>query len=337
MTVLILATRADEHAAAVLAEIGRRGHEAEILDLSAFPQDVTLAMRYDSCIDCQPRRFGFRIGGGDLDLNRVGAIWWRRPQTPQISPDLTRASHRNFAANESQEALAGLWYAVDAFWVNDPARDAVAHRKAFQLRVAQDVGLRIPTTLITNDPGDARRFADARAYGSVICKSFAATEEDWRETRLLRDAEIAHLDNVRYAPVIFQEYIEALYDLRVTVVGEQMFAAAIHSQSTEYPVDFRIDIANAKIEAVSLPGGVERRIRELMSRLGLVYGAIDLRLTPSGDYVFLEINPAGQWLFVENVSHQPIAATLAALLIERDVDGPGGVARSLRPSFVQDA
>ncbi len=211
-----------------------------------------------------------------------------------------------------------MWHALEAFWVNDPGRDHVAHRKPYQLRVAQDAGLRIPHTLITNDPDEARRFVDARGYRDVIYKAFSATERDWRETRLLRPDELALLDNVRYAPVIFQEYVRAQYDVRVTVVGDELFAAAIHSQDTEYPVDFRMDMANARIEAVSLPDEVQDGLRDLMARLGLVYGAIDMRLTPDEKYVFLEINPAGQWLFVEQQTRQPIAAALAGVLRDRD-------------------
>ncbi len=79
-----------------------------------------------------------------------------------------------------------------------------------------------------------------------------------------------------------------------------------------------MDIANARIEATQLPGDVEARLRDLMRRLGLVYGAIDMRRTPDGQYVFLEINPAGQWLFVETFSGQPITASLARLLHDKD-------------------
>jgi len=80
-----------------------------------------------------------------------------------------------------------------------------------------------------------------------------------------------------------------------------------------------MDIAHARIEAVCLPPAVEAQLRQLMARLGLVYGAIDMRLTPDDRYVFLEINPAGQWLFVEQRSMQPITATLAAMLMAQNV------------------
>lgn len=318
MAILILATAADEHAVAVAGELERMGARAEVVDLSEFPQRARLSARYACCADCGGRGFMLELADRRIDLAEIGAVWWRRPQAPAISPQITRSGHRQFAVSEAHEALSGMWHSLDAFWVNDPARDQVAHRKAYQLSVAQDVGLTIPHTLITNDPGDARAFVDGRGYRNVIYKAFSATPEDWRETRLLREEELALLDNVRYAPVIFQEYVEADVDLRVTVVGDELFAAAIHSQETEYKVDCRMDIASARIEAVALPQEVEERLQALMARLGLVYGAIDMRRTPDGRHVFLEINPAGQWLFIEQESGQPIAAALARLLHARD-------------------
>lgn len=323
---LILAPATDEHALAVAGRLHERGGRAEIVDLSCFPQRASLSARYACCADCGGRGFVLELERGRLDLAEVGAVWWRRPQSPEPSPEIRDGGHRSFAVTEAYEALTGVWHSLDAFWVNDPARDQVAHRKAFQLSVAQDVGLRIPDTLITNDPAEVRRFVDAHGYRDVIYKAFSATERDWRETRLLRPEELQLLDNVRYAPVIFQQYVEAVYDLRVTAVGDELFAVAIHSQETEYKVDVRMDIASARIEAVVLPAEVRQQLHALMSRLGLVYGAIDMRLKPDGRYVFLEINPAGQWLFVEEPSGQPIADAMARLLHERDAERSGRLA-----------
>ena len=96
---------------------------------------------------------------------------------PQLSEQMMRQSHRAFAANEINEAMAGLWQAMDAAWINDPVRDQIAGRKAYQLKVAQEAGLRIPATVITNDPVEARRFVDARGYREIVYKSFSSTEE----------------------------------------------------------------------------------------------------------------------------------------------------------------
>lgn len=107
-------------------------------------------------------------------------------------------------------------------------------------------------------------------------------------------------------PVILQEYVEADADIRVTIMGPHLFAAAIRPAPGGYEVDYRMDMAGASFEATSLPVEMERLLRDLMRRLGLVYGAIDLRRTPEGTYVFLEVNPAGEWRFVR--SHNPHGA-----------------------------
>lgn len=314
--ILVISGAGDEHANVVLGELERLGASARLLDLAAFPQQLHLSLTYDA------GHRDFSLSGpaetDALALREVRVVWWRRPQPFQLPPRIQRPSHRNFAYNECHEAFAGLWQALDVCWVNHPTRDEVAARKVYQLRIAQDVGLDIPSTLISNDPAAAGRFVAARENESTIYKAFSATEQEWRETRLVKAQEVAELASVAHAPVIFQEYIPATVDLRITVVGEELFPAAIHSQETSYPVDFRMDMAQARIEPVTLPRGVEARLRALMSRLGLVYGAIDMRLTPDGRYVFLEVNPAGQWLFVEQRTQQPIAKALAVLLAAND-------------------
>jgi glutathione synthase/RimK-type ligase-like ATP-grasp enzyme len=327
VAVLVIAKEEDPHTRAVVDELHRLGAEVVVADLSEFPQRATMSLRYGCCGD---RGYVVRLRGVDHDLDRVGAVWWRRPQHPRISGEIVHEQHRLFAANEASEALSGLWYALDAFWLNDPARDHVAHRKVLQLKVAQECGLEVPDTLITNDPDEARRFVDRHGYRNVIYKSFSAFEDEWRETRILRDDELALLDHVRFAPVIFQEYVEAEVDLRITVVGDEVFPAAIHSQQTSYPVDFRMDMQRADITPAELPGDVLAGLRALMSSLGLVYGAIDMRRRPDGEHRFLEINPAGQWLFVEQVTGQPIAAAIARTLATQDREaGVRGTAAAL--------
>ena len=195
----------------------------------------------------------------------------------------------------------------------------IAHRKLYQLGIAQQVGLTVPETLISNDPEVATKFVEEHGIESTIYKSFSGTRDAWRETRLLKEDELSLIDAVRYAPVIFQEYIDAQFDLRVTVVGKEIFPAAIHSQETSYKVDFRMDMSNARVEPHQLPPAIEENLHALMDRLGIVYGAIDMRLTPDGQYVFLEVNPAGQWLFVEAKSRQPITKCLAHVLAKSGV------------------
>jgi glutathione synthase/RimK-type ligase-like ATP-grasp enzyme len=283
-----------------------------LLDISELPDRATLTIDYDNG---GPPRLELRRGDDPpLDLGAVRTVWWRRPQAANPAMIADPAVH-TFALQEWQEAINGVWQLLDARWVNDPVRDEVAARKALQLRVATQVGLQVPRTLVTSDPGEARAFIESREGAGTIFKTFSCTHEIWRETRLVREDELPLLEAVRLAPVIFQEYVRAEFDLRVTVVGRRLFAAAIHSQTTDYPVDFRMSLGQAEIEAVTVPEDVEDRLLALMDRLGLTYGAVDMRRTPGGEYVFLEVNTAGEFLFVEDRTGQPIARSLAELLV----------------------
>jgi len=202
---------------------------------------------------------------------------------------------------------------MEALWINSPARDAAASHKPYQLAIAQRLGLEIPQTMMTSDPEEARAFW-RECDGDVIYKQFIALPEAWSETRKLGEAETKVADEtIRLAPVIFQRHVAAVADLRVTIIGDEVFAAAVDVRDLDYDVDVRLNL-NAKHVAHDLPDDIADKLRAMMRRLGLVYGAIDLRLTADGLYIFLEINPAGQFLYVEQQTGQPITAALAARL-----------------------
>jgi glutathione synthase/RimK-type ligase-like ATP-grasp enzyme len=311
--ILIVSHPGDDHAVAVLSELKRQGHDASMINTAQFPRNAMLTQ----CFKEKRWQYELSLDGNKLDLDAYHVGWWRRPQPftlhDGISPEAV-----DFTYTECHEAVAGLWAALDIVWVNPPALDGIAHHKPYQLKTATQVGLPIPRTLITNDPDTARCLIDELGPEQTIYKTFLATEQCWRETRFVRPQDMALLDRVRLAPVIFQEYVPAISDIRVTVVGCRIFATAICPAPGGYQLDYRMDLEHAKFEPTTLPVETEKRILALMKRLGLVYGAIDLRRTPEGTHVFLEVNPAGEWRFVEERTAQPITKAIAKLLIELD-------------------
>jgi glutathione synthase/RimK-type ligase-like ATP-grasp enzyme len=294
----------------VIAELDKLGARVELLDLADYPGKLTLTLAFGD----GKRRFQLRRpGAGGLDMESVSAVWWRRPGQ-FVLPDAVRdQAHRRLAISEANTAFHGLFAAMDALWINPPALDAVASHKPYQLALAQSLGLEIPHTVMTSDPEEAREFWRV-CGGDVVYKQFIALPESWSETRRLGEAETKIGDEaIRLAPVIFQRHVAAVADLRVTIIGDEIFAAAVDLKDLDYDLDVRMNL-QAKHVAHDLPDDVADKLRGLMRRLGLIYGAIDLRLAKDGRYVFLEINPAGQFLYVEQQSSQPIAAALAARL-----------------------
>ncbi|HEX8851054.1 MAG TPA: hypothetical protein VF761_16100 [Gemmatimonadaceae bacterium] len=314
--ILVVSHPADDHARGVLDALSRAGHPAAMLDTAAFPRGASIAQRFDA----DGASFSYRADGQTIDLDACRAAWWRRPQQYTLHDGLDSAA-AEFAYTECHEAIAGLWPALRAVWVNRPELDEVAHHKPYQLAVARTVGLPIPRTVITNDPAVAREFVAAVGLDRTVYKTFLATERHWRETRILRHEEEPMLDQVRLAPVIFQEFVDGDCDVRATVIGDRIIAAAITAPAGGYGADYRMEMETACFEPVDLPARTERGILELMRRLGLIYGAVDLRRTPAGEYIFLEINPAGEWRFVEERTGQPITDAVAQLLAALDDSG----------------
>lgn len=306
----------DAHANAVLEHLSKMDEPARLVNLNDFPLQRRLTIDY-----AVPTAPSMSSQNGTLnawDFGEAKSIWWRRPQSFSV-PEMPNSDVHAFTYNEWDEAASGLWQLLPGTWINDPTLDRRASRKAFQLREAALAGLRIPRTMITSDADQARKFVKALGIENTIYKVFSATQGTWRETRRLRESELSFFDSLDLAPVIFQECIDAEIDLRITVVGDQLFPAAIIGQGT-YDVDFRMEMDNARIEPAKLPKKLIGQLLAFMRRLGLVYGAIDMRKTADGDYIFLEVNTAGQWLFVEYETGQPIAQAVAdALAKPKDI------------------
>lgn len=309
--ILVISHPDDRHAAVVLEELASQGAEAALLDLADLPDRAALSIDYAD--PGSPRVVVELAERGSIEMTAATAVWWRRPQAPVLDA-ITDQDLFGFSHGEWHEALNGLYQLVGCPWMNQPVRNEVASRKAVQLALASQLGMRTPRTLMTSDPDRARAFIEELGLGNVIYKTFAATHQVWRETRLFNTDDFDALDSLRFAPVIFQEFVPAVADVRVTIVGTEIYAMSIDGRGTDYEVDFRVDMEHAATAPVELPDPVAKRLRQMMDRFGLAYGAIDLRLTADGEHVFLEINPAGEFLFAEHRAQLPITDAVSRWL-----------------------
>lgn len=319
---ILVVSHDEDHTRAVVRRLRADGREVVRLDLADFPAHGEITLEYGAAGE---PAYTVRTPTVHARLDGCRAAWWRRVRPFTVDRGLDTFRDQSFAVSETGQALHGLFHSLRCTWVNPPALDGTAHHKPYQWEMARRTGLALPRTLVTNDPGRARRFIQETGVGRTVFKAFVASAGAWRETRLVRTEDLAALDAVRYAPVIFQEYVPGT-DLRVTVVGDRVFAAEIDASRTGYPVDMRMVVNEARVRPVTLPSAVTGRLLRLMRALGLVYGAVDLRRRAGGEYVFLEVNPAGQWLFVEERTGLPITAEVAALLSRLDGREPAPAA-----------
>lgn len=270
---------------------------------------------------------GIALDGDVLPLSNIRAVWNRRHGQPEVGENLTKGQMR-FIERECSYTLAGVYSLLShAVWMNDYFSEQKAVNKLYQLSVAKCSGLQIPATMVTQDPASARAFY-AKHQGGVLCKAISQSghvpADETRGGRqiyanLVAEVGEGDFDRVRLAPTLLQRYIDKEYELRVTIVGSAIFAAAIESQRSERSkIDWRrYDTKNTPYYPYRLPGEVEQALLTLMRRLSLQFGAVDLIRSKTGEYVFLEVNPAGQWGWVEGMTGHPINEAVARWLMTR--------------------
>lgn len=303
--VVIVAADDDPHAAIVQTLLERDFSRAvAVLDLRAFPSDAT------GTFELGPSGMMKDTSFDDVDLTLAKAIWWRRP-TPCHIDDANM--DRTHIQAESDHFVDGLFLSSSAFWVNEPAAQRRASRKLYQLKLALAAGLSVPATLVTNDPQRARDFV--RSTPDCVFKRISTAPGLGTKTQTVTGNTLNRLESIRSCPVVFQEYIRPGYDVRVTWIGKDVFPMRIETSESAFPEDSRLDYT-VPHEPFELPPRVRECLGRLMDRLGLVFGAIDLRVDPNGQFFFLEVNPAGQFAYVELLTGLPVMRAMAALLAQ---------------------
>jgi len=256
---------------------------------------------------------GFGVGFG---LGTVSAVWYRRVAIGQRIPETMDPQLRRTAIDESRATVHGMIASLDAYHLDPVHRIRRAENKQLQLKIARELGLSIPRTLITNQPEAVRRFARECDQGMVMktLTSFSIYERGEQQvvfTNAVRTEDLEHLGELRYCPATFQERLPKTLELRATIVGGRVFTAAIDSQQSDKArVDWRRDGIGLidSWQPYALPVEVEQGLLKLMRALEISYGAADLILTPEGRHVFLEVNPNGEFFWLEKHPGLPLTS-----------------------------
>ena len=303
----------------VSAALSAEGASVIRFDTDLYPTQVGLTTRYTN----GNLRSFLDTAEGPVDLSEVNACWYRRLWIGKGIPKNMDPQLRAPSLEESRRSFSGVLNSLDAFCFDPYFHVKKASVKQLQLKVADQLGLNIPKTCITNKAEDVRAFY-RQCTGEVITKmqsSFAVFREGVENvvfTNTIDEEMLDDLDGLEYCPMTFQEMIPKELELRVTIVGDQVFAAAIDSQQMEATkTDWRKDgvgLADYWVKH-DLPADIKTKLLGIMDYFQLNYGAIDLILSPDGQYHFLEINPAGEYMWLEDTPGFEISEQIAKVLL----------------------
>lgn len=317
--VLMISTKLDPHIDAVLGILERRGVPCFRLNTDHFHEEyrVTMADGVDGTI-----RIADRWGRSCVFPHGLRSVWMRKPEPPLPPPGVEDEGVVNYVRDEMREFMGFLPMDGRVPWINNPDENRRHQRKFPQLRLAQSLGLRVPRSIITNDPQEAEAFF-ATCPDGVICKPmlmgshYIDGAHHVAYTRRVPPGEFAALKaSISLCPTYLQEAIAKDHELRVTIIGDRLFNCRIDSQGVEgAEQDWRaVDTIKLPHRIEPLRPEVDTALRAYLRQCGLRFGAFDLIVTPQGEHVFLELNPNGQWYWVELATQAPMAEAMADLL-----------------------
>lgn len=309
-TILLVTETGDLSADLLVLRLRERGIPFARFNQDRFPGDIEITWHVEPGAGeiCWP--------GRRIEFADIAAAWFRRPVG---SADAADTPAGRFVERESAGFMASLWEATRWRWVNRPSAVRRASHKPLQLIAAQRAGLAVPPTLITNSPRHAREFvgsAPAIAKAVVGGRVSEGGADYAVVTAAVTLDDLDPASAVRSSPTTYQRRIAGGCDLRVTMVGSRNFAVRIAiAERQPHEVDWRtVEPRRLAYRRCELPDAVAAGCRELMRQLSLGFGAIDFIATPDGRHVFLEINPSGQWGWIERHADVPITDAIVDLL-----------------------
>lgn len=302
----------------VIDAILKRGAKPFRLDTDQFPLNIELQAHFNE--NGTVHKLKYR--DNSLNTEEVKAVWMRRFWQPNLGKELA-PQFQQACIRESMATLEGFWDSLrEARWIDDLQLIQAAENKLRQLRIAREEGLNIPETLITNSAEDAREFFST-VQGKMVTKLLTPLSYSMQGssffmyTSVVKEEDLKDAEKLRYCPMVFQAQIPKDLELRVVFVNGNFFVGALDAS---YYADTTQDWRRGTNEACvwkthQLPEAVAKGLTALMARLGLTFGAIDMIVTPEGKYVFLEVNPTGEWGMLERDLDYPIADAIAQALL----------------------
>lgn len=313
LPVLIVSTIADTATDEVVRRLLRLDIPVKRLNTEEYPFSSTLAFRPENSAG----RSWITLNGESI--SNPSRIWYRRVRTPP-KPNGMDDGVYTFCLQENRAALIGSIMGLPGPWMSHPSAVWQAEYKPFQLTLATKAGLRIPATVITNDPSTIREaFREFREMivkpvrtGYLTCEG----QELAIFTSRVLEQHLEELESARLSPAIYQTLVPKRFDLRITIVGRKIFAAAIDSQTDpSAAIDWRHTTnPNLPHRPFLLPEEIAKKLLLLMDSLRLTFAAIDMVQTPDGEYMFLEVNPSGQWLWLDDMLGLGISDAVAEWL-----------------------
>lgn len=329
--ILIITNKEDIHPTPVIEHLERMGVAFFRLNTESLLSDYDFEWTCDSIIG-DDFRIKNLFTGLEVYGHEINSVWERRPIVPTELRYQNREEINIHNLKEAHGFLSFLLYYIgDRFCLGHHLYDRDSASKMLQLRIARKMGMQIPDTCFSNSKPAIETFCSK--YDRVCLKSID-NDNIWFDyegkehilyTQAVKTESLMKLDSDSFSQTVsyLQNYIDKAFELRITVVGKHIFACKIDSQKMgerSGKIDWRqgLDHGLTHIE-YDLPEDIADFCKAFLKELHLNFGCLDFIVTPKGEYVFLECNPNGQWLWIEQETGMEISKCIAETLWLHDI------------------
>ena len=291
--IAIVTVAGDIHAHVIGNELcSRRGVECLIIEVDRLSSAHPMGWQFYG------DAFGAHIAvdNVEISLNEIDLVWWRRSRSAQDVSSTYPEAQRDVIDNDCRSTFLGAF--VTTFggrWISHPWYTERAGNKLYQLVVAKRQGFSVPRTLVSQCPDEVRAFCDSNERGTIVKTVAGGNRGPLLFTEFITSGQLVDADeSIAVCPAIYQAYVIGSTHIRLNCFGAKSFAASIETQD----LDWRSNL-NVPVKSWAVPTKLHMKVRGVLNALGLEMGIVDLKITPSGEIYWLEVNPQGQFLFLE--------------------------------------
>jgi len=285
-------------------------------------------------ISDEEMRVSVEVRGSQINLDLMDAVWYRRGNLVlnreiNFPKDLDRTTYLAISNHLFKEELVTLEEFVDECLYDKPHIGdnlRLRYNKLIALKKAKEVGLKIPASEINTKKKGLINFFNLHQQNCISkgvqdVLSFGIKDHGYSYgTTKIELGDIEEMDE-SFFPSLLQENIAKKYELRIFYLRKKFYSMAIFSQNDEQT---KIDFRNYNSEKPNrnvpflLPKVIEQKLELFMQSMQLDCGSIDMIVTTKNDYVFLEVNPQGQYGMVSRPCGYNLDYEIAKELIKTD-------------------
>lgn len=259
-------------------------------------------------IDITENNWKITTDSWSICRDAIFSIYYRKPRLPDLSN--YEGEYQSMIQKDIIATIVGLVDSFNGIVLSKPSILRKTENKIYQLQKGKEIGFNVPKTIITNNADLANGLLSKE---KTIIKPITTGKIQIGDRYEIYQTNILDelLNDISITPVYLQEYIPKLYEVRLTIINGYFYGVKIQSSNE---IDWRDEQADNKYIIIDVPVEIKNKCNKMLNKFNLNFGAFDFIVNRDLRWIFLEVNPNGQWLWLEQILNLNISEKIIEFL-----------------------